>query len=286
MVGYNPKDWSTLIFHTYSKEVFRRLFPSMLGIGAFTAAVCWVELEWMDEPVNLSNAVHSLLGFVLSLFLVFRTNTAYDRWWEGRRKWGDLVNVSRTFANRVHAAVDSPEDRAAFAEGIASFPEALRDRLRGGTVHPSLIARDLGVRASHLARSGRLNLEEFRQFEECLRTCIDVQGACERILKTPIPYSYSMFMKKFIFMYIVTLPLGFVGTFAWWTVAVVMAVFYVLVSIELIAEEIENPFGTDDNDLPLDELCAVIRRDVALLLPVEPAATPAASPGIEPGSSV
>ena len=69
MVGYNPKDWSTLIFHTYSKEVFRRLFPSMLGIGAFTAAVCWVELEWMDEPVNLSNAVHSLLGFVLSLFL-------------------------------------------------------------------------------------------------------------------------------------------------------------------------------------------------------------------------
>jgi ABC-type dipeptide/oligopeptide/nickel transport system permease subunit len=142
--------------------------------------------------------------------------------------------------------VDCPEDRAAFAEGIASFPEALRDRLRGGTVHPSLIARDLGVRASHLARSGRLNLEEFRQFEECLRTCIDVQGACERILKTPIPYSYSMFMKKFIFMYIVTLPLGFVGTFAWWTVAVVMAVFYVLVSVELIAEEIENPFGTDD----------------------------------------
>ena len=286
MVGYNPKDWFSLIFHAYSAEVFRRLIPAMLGIGVFTAAVCWVELEWMDAPVNLSNAVHSLLGFVLSLFLVFRTNTAYDRWWEGRRKWGDLVNVSRTFANRVHAAVDCPEDRAAFAEGIASFPEALRDRLRGGTDHPSLIARDLGVRASHLARSGRLNLEEFRQFEECLRTCIDVQGACERILKTPIPYSYSMFMKKFIFMYIVTLPLGFVGTFAWWTVAVVMAVFYVLVSVELIAEEIENPFGTDDNDLPLDELCAVIRRDVALLLPSESATTLAASPGIEPGSSV
>lgn len=286
MVGYNPKDWSTLIFHTYSKEVFRRLFPSMLGIGVFTAAVCWVELEWMDEPVNLSNAVHSLLGFVLSLFLVFRTNTAYDRWWEGRRKWGDLVNVSRTFANRVHAALDQTEDRAAFAEGIASFPEALRDRLRGGTAHPALIARDLGVRASRLARSGRLNFEEFRQFEECLRTCVDVQGACERILKTPIPYSYSMFMKKFIFMYVVTLPLGFVGTFAWWTIAVVMAVFYVLVSVELIAEEIENPFGTDENDLPLDELCAVIRRDVALLLPVDAAATPAASPGIEPGSSV
>ena len=69
MVGYNPKDWFSLIFHAYSAEVFRRLIPAMLGIGVFTAAVCWIELVWMEAPVNLSNAVHSLLGFVLSLFL-------------------------------------------------------------------------------------------------------------------------------------------------------------------------------------------------------------------------
>lgn len=94
----------------------------------------------------------------------------------------------------------------------------------------------------------------------------DVLGACERILKTPIPYSYSMFMKKFIFLYVVTLPIGFVGTFLWWTVPVVMAMFYVLVSIELIAEEIEEPFGSDENDLPLDGLCETIERSAAELL--------------------
>lgn len=266
MVGYNPKDWFSLIFHTYSTEVFRRLIPAMLGIGVFTAGVCWVELEWMTSPVNLSNTVHSLLGFVLSLFLVFRTNTAYDRWWEGRKKWGELVNTSRTCALRVHAYIPDEAERAAFRSAIPAFAEGLRDRLRGGEVQPAYGVRDLGERLAFLVQTGALHPEQLRLLEECLRSFIDIQGACERILRTPIPYSYSMFMKKFIFMYVVTLPLGFVGTFDWWTVPVVMAVFYVLVSVELIAEEIENPFGTDENDLPLDDLCATIRRDTESLV--------------------
>jgi putative membrane protein len=95
---------------------------------------------------------------------------------------------------------------------------------------------------------------------------VDILGACERILKTPIPYSYSMFMKKFIFIYVVTLPIGFVSTFQWWSIPVVSLVFYILVSIELIAEEIEDPFGVDENDLPLDGLCATIRSNTDEIL--------------------
>ena len=96
------------------------------------------------------------------------------------------------------------------------------------------------------------------------RLCI--LGACERILKTPVPYSYSMFLKKFIFLYVVTLPIGFVATFAWWSVPVVMLVFYILVSVELIAEEIEDPFGVDENDLPLNALCDTIEANVTEIL--------------------
>ena len=99
-----------------------------------------------------------------------------------------------------------------------------------------------------------------------LARMVDILGACERILKTPIPYSYSMFMKKFIFLYVVTLPLGFVNTFGWWTIPVVMLVFYILVSIELIAEEIEDPFGVDENDLPLDSLCETIDANTREIL--------------------
>ncbi|HCL45690.1 MAG TPA: hypothetical protein DHW55_00395, partial [Flavobacteriales bacterium] len=101
MIHYNPKSWFSLIFAAYSRQVFRKLFPLMLAMGVLSAGVCYVELHYLKEPVELSNVVHSLLGFVLSLFLVFRTNTAYDRWWEGRKQWGGLVNVSRTLATRV-----------------------------------------------------------------------------------------------------------------------------------------------------------------------------------------
>ena len=97
MIQYNPKSWFALIFAAYSRQVFRKLFPLMIAMGVVSAGVCYVELHYLDEPVELSNVVHSLLGFVLSLFLVFRTNTAYDRWWEGRKQWGALVNVSRTW---------------------------------------------------------------------------------------------------------------------------------------------------------------------------------------------
>ena len=130
MVQYNPKTWFSLIFHAYSRQVFRRLFPALLGMGVWTAGVCYVEMEVLEAPIKLSNVVHSLLGFVLSLFLVFRTNTAYDRWWEGRKQWGALVNVSRTLAIRVREFGGDAAVHSFFAVHIPGFVDALRVHLR------------------------------------------------------------------------------------------------------------------------------------------------------------
>lgn len=282
VIRYNPKNWFALIFHAYSKQVLSKLLPSMFSIGVLTALVCCVELIWLEKPFNVSNAVHSMLGFVLSLFLVFRTNTAYDRWWEGRKKWGGLVNVSRTLATRTQTFIDDEQERAWFVNAIPAFSASLRDHLRGGVTAetrtawsswagkgilevehvPNYLVQHMSIRLRKLAKSEAITGEQHWLMESNLERMTDILGACERILKTPIPYSYSMFMKKFIFLYIVTLPLGFVATFGWWTIPVVMAVFYVLVSIELIAEEIEDPFGEDDNDLPLNDLCATMERNV------------------------
>jgi putative membrane protein len=99
-----------------------------------------------------------------------------------------------------------------------------------------------------------------------LKDLIDFMGVCERIKSTPIPYSYSMFIKKFIFIYIVTLPFGFVTTFGYFTIATVLLVSFVLLSVELIGEEIEDPFGRDINDLPTDELCVKIKDNVREIL--------------------
>ena len=282
MIHYNPKSWFSLIFHAYNRQVVRKLLPSLIGMGLFTAAICYVELEVLEEPMEVSNVVHSLLGFVLSLFLVFRTNTAYDRWWEGRKQWGALVNVSRTLAIRVREFSADAAVHADFAEAIPGFVKALRDHLRPNqpgapaapiaaefatAAHvPNAWAHTMERRANAMRKSGDLTDQQHWLIAQNLERMVDILGACERILKTPVPYSYSMFLKKFIFLYVVTLPIGFVATFAWWSVPVVMLVFYILVSVELIAEEIEDPFGVDENDLPLDGLCATIEANVQEVL--------------------
>ena len=282
MIRYNPKSWFSLIFAAYSRQVFRKLFPLLIAIGFLTSAVCYVELHYLEHPVELSNVVHSLLGFVLSLFLVFRTNTAYDRWWEGRKQWGGLVNVSRTMATRVREFGSDDATSEFFRNHIAGFADALRDHLRpkhsgecalpagasfAAAVHaPNAWAQAMERKAMKLLASGEWTPQQHWLVSQNLERMVDILGACERILKTPIPYSYSMFMKKFIFLYVVTLPLGFVATFGWWSVPVVMLVFYILVSVELIAEEIEDPFGVDENDLPLDGLCQTIRTNIEEIL--------------------
>lgn len=282
MIHYNPKSWFSLIFHAYNRQVIRKLLPAMAVMGVFTAAICYIELEVLEEPMEVSNVVHSLLGFVLSLFLVFRTNTAYDRWWEGRKQWGGLVNVSRTLAIRVREFSDDTDAHAFFKAAIPGFVKALRDHLRpnqpgdpsrpkadaftSANHAPNAWAQGMERQANAMLKSGKLTDQQHWLIAQNLERMVDILGACERILKTPVPYSYSMFLKKFIFLYVVTLPIGFVATFEWWSVPVVMLVFYILVSVELIAEEIEDPFGVDENDLPLDGLCKTIQGNVEEIL--------------------
>ncbi|MCB0760566.1 MAG: hypothetical protein KDC12_03510 [Flavobacteriales bacterium] len=285
MIKYDPKNWFNLIFHAYSKQVFRKLLPGMLGIAALTTLLTWVELRYFDLDMS-TTAVHSMLGFVLGLFLVFRTNTAYDRWWEGRKAWGALVNNSRSLALKVEAFAKSEEDKVFFRFAIPAFAYYLKQHLRGAVADllesqwpagcnvlkewehkPNALSHLMYTRVKAMRDRNEISAEEFFVLDKELKALTDVLGICERIRNTPIPYSYSMYMKKFIFIYVVTLPLGFVTVFGYYSIPIVMLVFYILVSIELIAEEIEDPFGEDDNDLPTDTLADTIRRNVEEILP-------------------
>ena len=122
---------------------------------------------------------------------------------------------------------------------------------------PNIITTLMYKRVNGLYRSGGLTGDHFFILDKELKSFSDILGACERIRNTPIPYSYSMFMKKFIFTFTITLPFAFIPSFEYLTVPIVLMLFYILVSIELIAEEIEDPFGKDINDLPTDELCTL-----------------------------
>lgn len=291
MVKYNPKTWFSLIFHSYSGQVMKTLTPTLLFMVGYSAVCCYLILdvfELHESDFQPTIAMHSLLGIVLGLFLVFRTNTAYDRWWEGRKLWGGLVNSTRNFALKLNAYIrkENHEDRDWFAKMIPNFVYAMKESLRNGVqlnelvaVHegfhddlkkfkhkPNRIASQLYAKVNELYMNKKLTGDQLINLDKELKDFIDIIGACERIRNTPIPYSYMMYVKKFIFIYIITLPFGFVTQSGYLTIVIVTLITFVLMSVELIAEEIEDPFGRDLNDLPTDELAEKMKDNVQEIL--------------------
>lgn len=261
-----------------------------IGIAVYSAAIAWLELEVfrLSENAHIRNitAMHGLLGFVISLLLVFRTNTAYDRWWEGRRQWGALVNSSRNLALKLHSMLPAGHPaRTYFRHMIPNFAMALKYHLRGEhhldqledlapeelaklhNIHvPNQIAGMIIGKANELYRHQVITGDQLIVLNNQLESFTDICGACERIKNTPIPFSYSVFLKKFIFFYVMTLPLGYVFGLGYLVIPMVVFIFYVLASLELIAEEIEDPFGKDANDLPMDTMSLNIRKHVQEIL--------------------
>lgn len=288
MIKYNPKKWFSLIFQFHRSDTFRILLPSMVLIGIYTTLFTYLALEIIEWKEGGTPAVHSLLGIVLGLVLVFRTNTAYERWWEGRKLWGALINETRNLAMKIHAFIpeEDQNNRLFFQRYITNYVYAMKGHLRGKVnltefeftdelplpelekaKHvPNIIASTLYYKCNQLYQHQQISGDQFIILDKEVKALTDIVGACERIKNTPIPYSYSLFMKKFIFIYTMTMPLGFITSFAYWTVPVVMFVFYVLVSIELIAEEVEEPFGVDSNDLPMEEMAMRIKQNVKEIL--------------------
>ena len=287
MIRYNPRDWFLIIFKFHKADTFRKLLLLIIALCLYALLITWLETEiWkLSEKSHVKNLslIHTSLGMVISLLLVFRTNTAYERWWEGRKVWGGLVNSSRNLALKIKAMV--PEEAGYYSVMIPNFAYALKNHLRrvhleeelepaegfsvavNDAVHlPNKIVNQIMQYSLTLERSGKLKPEHLLFIQPELTNFTDATGACERIRNTPIPYSYSVFLKKFMFLYVMTLPFGFVFSLGYLTIPVVAIIFYVLASLELIAEEIEDPFGADANDLPTDEIAAGIRKSVKEIL--------------------
>jgi ion channel-forming bestrophin family protein len=287
MIKYDPKLWFRPIFKVSKTDTIFVMWKELVLIGILTAGISWLKLRYFPEStmVNSLMGVYSLVGFVLSLLLVFRTNTAYDRWWEGRKKWGELVNNTRNFAIKVASMTHNLETNRFFSRMIPNYAIAMKEHLRDGVIlseldlteeelleleaishKPSYIAKWMYSKLDQMKTEGKLTQEEFLSMDTNLKTFSDIIGACERIKNTPLPYSYSNFMKKFIFIYVSTMPLAFVNAFGYFSVLITVFVFYILVSLEILAEEIEDPFGLDPNDLPTDELSQKIKDNIKELL--------------------
>ena len=287
MISYNTKDWFTFIFRFHKAETFRTLLPIMFAIGVYAALIGYAEVEYWklaeNSYVKNITIMHGMLGFVISLLLVFRTNTAYDRWWEGRKLWGSLVNNSRNFSIKLCAILEDENDKKFFRKIIPSYANVLQKHLKNEDTAKQLF-EDLDLEIDHHKhKPNQVAMLMFQKINELyvakkitgdqliilnseIQSFSEVCGACERIKNTPIPYSYSAFIKKFIFFYVMTLPFGYSFSLGYYVAPVVVFIFYVLASLELIAEEIEDPFGGDVNDLPTKKISENIKKHVEEIL--------------------
>jgi putative membrane protein len=289
MIQYNPKDWFNALFTLHKADTFRALIPMLIFFIFYSWGVVYLETEYLklteNHMVRNLTIMHTLLGFAISMLLVFRTNTAYDRWWEGRKLWGSLVNNSTNLALKIKTFVpaERKEDLLFFMRYIPFYSRALASHLNKtipladdenivhygiGEIshHPNFAIKEIMGRVELLHREGVLLKEHVLMLNAELQSFSDICGGCERIKNTPIPFSYSVFIKKFIFIYVGTLPFGFSLTLGLYTIPVTTFIFYVLASLELIAEEIEDPFGQDGNDLPMTTISKNIKNRVTEIM--------------------
>lgn len=283
MIYYNPKEWFAFIFRLNKADTLRELFPLILAVCAYAGIVTYLLIDfWKLPDTNILRKVsyiHQTIGFVFSLLLAFRINSAYDRWWEGRKIWGSLTNNSRNLAIKLKHLVNE-SDAVFFNYAIPLYARSLKNHLRDvyepeqqqfisidKDKHvPNQVASAIIQNVYRLNKEGVINPEQLISLTTEITSFTDICGACERIKKTPIPYSYSVFIKKFIFTYIMTLPFTWAFDLKYFIIPVIGFVLFVFASIELLAEEIEDPFGNDANDLPLDNICENIQKHIGEIL--------------------
>ncbi|GAB3870426.1 bestrophin family ion channel [Hymenobacter segetis] len=291
MIVYKSTDWWEALRHLRSSGIIRLLLKRVLFVGLYATAVTALVIRFERMNVAVDKEFFSFLGILLSLLLAFRTNTAYDRFYEGRRLWGQLTNNCRNLAGLLHARLpaDDYATRTYLARLLSNFPIALDGHLRNGVrfeklepVEPGFIDHLQTVR--HVPSRLAAMLQEF--YEQLLRegiilpthlitiqrhheALLDVAGGCERIKNTPIPFSYSYFIKGFISVFILTMPFNLLDTYEWLTVPITMFGAYALLGVEMIGDEIEDPFGKDSNDLPLTQMSNRIRANVHEILGVD-----------------
>lgn len=277
MIKYNNKHWFKFLLRR-SGYFHEEMTISLLLYAVMVGLLAWVQKDFDFEIFNLPMAFHTVLGLVIGLLLVFRTNTAYDRWWEGRKKLGSLVNTSR------HLALTSKnylnEDHVFNILQIFPFvlkehlrkenwdllPPSLRQKMSAGFENakhkPNFLLQELTSCLMDALKKKKITGEQLLILEEDVSNLMDILGACERIRNTPIPFGYSIHLKRILLIYLLTIPFGFVKTMGWYSIPFMVLVFYTMIGIELMGEEIEEPFGTDINDLPFDELAEKIKGNI------------------------
>lgn len=281
MIDYNKREWARTLFELEGSMV--REISGRVSVCAVWAVMV-VAAHHLFTSMEIQATTHMLVGVALGLLLVFRTNASYDRYWEGRRQWGCIINETRNLGRASRAFLGS--ERELLNEVVhwtIVFPYAAMNSLRGapglGAISQRLptaeveavlaagnVPLNVAVRISEaLVRArdrGVVSDYVALQLDQNVQLLMDYIGACERIYKTPLPFVYVVHLRRALVLYCFTLPFALVNAYGWWAIPATLLVAYTFFGIEEIGVEIENPFGHDANDLPLERFCETIERDL------------------------
>lgn len=283
MIIKKKGNWFKMLFEWHG-SVLPQLMPRLLLLLLFSILVVYFKPFLLEHNLHINPTIFTLFGIALAIFLGFRNSVSYDRFWEGRKLWGALLNDTRSLVRQSHSLIngnDYNKKRDEFTNLLIAFVYSLKHQLRHTDasndiarlvskdfannlkeVHfkPIIILRELGNWVKEAKWDCKLDNVSQLAFEENLNKLSDIVGGCERIASTPIPYTYSVLLHRTVYIYCFMLPFGFVEALGWVTPFAIVFIAYTYVAIEAIADELEDPFGTQPNDLALDTMSQMIEN--------------------------
>jgi putative membrane protein len=264
-----------------------RIYGQQLFIFGLSCAVVALHGQLFLWKVTLTASPFSLMGVSFAIFLGFRINASYDRFWEARKHWGSVLVDARNLTRQALTSIAPQRDVRPFVMGLIAFASTMRNQLRGqdaslqteGLLPPELCAQLNGMRSAptrvlvwlgHWLRecrqSGLLEPMIAHKMESSLDSLSFSLGSCERIANTPLPFAYSVILHRSVYLYCALLPFGLVDSIGMLTPLVVTFVSYTFFALEALSDEIENPFGLEANDLALDAMVSGINASLCEML--------------------
>ncbi len=271
------------LFFVLQGSIVPNIIGRIIGVAVLTAVVLLVDLHLIELP-HVSIAAMGIFGVALSLFLGFRNNAAYDRWWEARKLWGAMIADLRTLGRDLSIFVGRGEDRVEILSLGVGFAHLHRGFLRGADVQTEITAwvgddqakallaqtnpadaalRAMAERISQLAAQGGVSGFGQMRLSETLAALAAAQAGCERILTTPLPFVYSLMVRRTTYLYCWLLPFALIEATNWFAPIFAAIVAYVFFGLQAVTNELELPFRNAHNGLPLDAMCRIIEVSAA-----------------------
>lgn len=277
MIIRKNEHWFRMLF-VWEGSVLPKILPRLIALFVLSVIIVASKGKLYHYKIPLNPAPFTLFGIALALFLGFRNNASYERFWEARKLWGALLNDSRSLARQaitMSGYAPESDEVATFINYLIAFTYALKHQLRHTDPTHDLQKRlpfgfcdelkktiykpvRLMLEMSVWVQRAGIHAILRTAFDDNLNKLSDIVGGCERIASTPIPYTYRVLLHRTVYIYCFLLPFGFVDSLGWFTPLIVTFIAYTFVALEAIADEIEEPFGLEANDLALDAMSLMI----------------------------